>query len=133
MSEDLLKIAKKYWSDKTIDEKYDSVWVFLKVKSVDELPSLDLVATDSFIIDIYNFENMPTPYNHNHSEERKELDYDNLPPNEQLQIDYTFLQSDFTDFVKKVETVYKEGRNNQVATDNAILNMLLNKLENIIN
>ena len=72
-------------------------------------------------------------YNHNHSEERKELDYDNLPPMEKLQIDYTFLQSDFTDFVKKVETVIKFGRESQVATDNAILNMLLNKLENIIN
>lgn len=72
-------------------------------------------------------------YNHNHSEERKELNYDNLEPMEKLQIDYTFLQDDFSSFVKQVETVYKEGRDAQVATDNAILNMLLNKLENIIN
>jgi len=76
---------------------------------------------------------MMEKYNNNHSEDRKELNYDNLEPNEQLQIDYTFLQSDFTDFVKKVETVVAFGRDAQVATDNAILNMLLNKLENIIN
>mgnify|MGYP003532982765 FL=1 len=72
-------------------------------------------------------------YNHNHSEERKELDYDNLEPNEQLQIDYTFLQSDFTDFVKKVETVYNQGRELQQTDDSGSLCILLNKLENIIN
>ncbi len=72
-------------------------------------------------------------YNHNHSEDRKELNYDNLEPNEQLQIDYTFLQSDFTDFVKKVETVYNQGRELQQTDDSGSLCILLNKLENIIN
>ena len=72
-------------------------------------------------------------YNHNHSEERQELDYDNLSERERLQIDYTFLQSDFTDFVKKVEKIYNDGRDSQVATDNAIFNMFLNRLESIIN
>ena len=72
-------------------------------------------------------------YNNNHSEERKELDYDNLPPMEKLQIDYTFLQSDFTDFVKKVETVYNHGRELQQTDDSGSLCILLNKLENIIN
>ena len=72
-------------------------------------------------------------YNHNHSEERKELDYDNLEPLEQLQIDYTFLQSDFTDFVKKVETVYNQGRAMQEIDESGSLCILLNKLENIIN
>ena len=72
-------------------------------------------------------------YNNNHSEDRKELNYDNLEPNEQLQIDYTFLQSDFTDFVKKVETVYNQGRELQQTDDSGSLCILLNKLENIIN
>ena len=76
---------------------------------------------------------MMEKYNHNHSEERKELDYDNLPPMEKLQIDYTFLQSDFTDFVKKVETVYNQGRELQQTDDSGSLCILLNKLENIIN
>ena len=72
-------------------------------------------------------------YNHNHSEERKELDYDNLDELGKLQIDYTFLQSDFTDFVKKVETVYNQGRELQQTDDSGSLCILLNKLENIIN
>ena len=76
---------------------------------------------------------MMEKYNHNHSEDRKELNYDNLEPNEQLQIDYTFLQSDFTDFVKKVETVYNQGRELQQTDDSGSLCILLNKLENIIN
>ena len=73
------------------------------------------------------------PYNHNHIEQKKELNYDNLQPLEQLQIDYTFLQSDFTDFVKKVETVYNQGRELQQTDDSGSLCILLNKLENIIN
>ena len=72
-------------------------------------------------------------YNHDHSEQKKDLDYDNLPPLEQLQIDYTFLQSDFTDFVKKVETVYNQGRELQQVDNSGSLCILLNKLENIIN
>lgn len=72
-------------------------------------------------------------YNHNHSQERQELDYDNLEPMERLQIDYTFLKSDFTEFVKKVGKIYNDGRESQVATDNAIFNMFLNRLESIIN
>ena len=70
-------------------------------------------------------------YNQNHSQERKDLDYDNLPPLEQLQIDYTFLQSDFSAFVKKIETVIKFGRS--IESENGTTTMLLNKLENIIN
>jgi hypothetical protein len=76
---------------------------------------------------------MMESYNHDHSEQKKDLDYDNLPPLEQLQIDYTFLQSDFTDFVKKVETVYNQGRELQQTDDSGSLCILLNKLENIIN
>jgi len=70
-------------------------------------------------------------YNHKHSEQKKDLDYDNLPPMEQLQIDYTFLQSDFTDFVKKVGTVVKFGRS--IESQNGTANIILNKLESIIN
>ena len=70
-------------------------------------------------------------YNHNHSEERQELDYDNLSERERLQIDYTFLQSDFTEFVKKVETVVKFGRS--IESKNGTANIILNKLESIIN
>lgn len=76
---------------------------------------------------------MPISYNHNHIEERKELDYDNLDDLGKLQIDYTFLQSDFIDFVKKVETVYNQGRELQQTDDSGSLCILLNKLENIIN
>lgn len=72
-----------------------------------------------------------TPYNHNHSEEKKELDYDNLSEMERLQIDYAFLQSDFTKFVKKVETVVKYGRS--IESQNGTANIILNKLESIIN
>ena len=71
-----------------------------------------------------------TPYNHNHSEEKKELDYDNLDDLGKLQIDYTFLQSDFTDFVKKVGTVVKFGRS--IESKNGTANIILNKLESII-
>jgi len=35
--------------------------------------------------------------------------------------------------IEAIKEVLKFGRESQVATDNAILNMLLNKLENIIN
>jgi len=71
-----------------------------------------------------------TPYNHNHSEERKELDYDNLDDLGKLQIDYTFLQSDFSAFVKKIETVIKFGRS--IESKNGTANIILNKLESII-
>lgn len=72
-------------------------------------------------------------YNHNHSQERQELDYDNLEPMERLQIDYTFLQSDFTDFVKKVGKIYNDGRELQSCVNNGSLSIILNKLESIIN
>jgi len=70
-------------------------------------------------------------YNHNHSEQKKELDYDNLSEKERLQIDHTFLQSDFTDFVKKVGTIVKFGRS--IESKNGTANIILNKLESIIN
>ena len=70
-------------------------------------------------------------YNHNHSEQKKELDYENLPPMEQLQIDHTFMQSDFSDFVKKVKTIVEYGRS--IESENGTANIILNKLESIIN
>jgi hypothetical protein len=70
-------------------------------------------------------------YNHNHSEQKKELDYENLPPMEQLQIDHAFMQSDFSDFVKKVKTIVEYGRS--IESENGTANIILNKLESIIN
>ena len=64
-------------------------------------------------------------------EERKELNYDNLPPMEKLQIDYTFLQSDFTDYQKKVENIVNFGRDLQDTDDSGSLAIILNQIEEV--
>jgi hypothetical protein len=46
-----------------------------------------------------------TPYNNNHSQEREELNYDNLSQLEQLQIDLTFSYIDNVNKDKRIETL----------------------------
>jgi len=45
------------------------------------------------------------PYNHNHSEERKDLNYDNLSKKKRLQIDLTFSYIDNVKKDKRIETL----------------------------
>ena len=78
-------------------------------------------------------------YNHNHSQERSDLNYDNLSKKKRLQIDLTLSESDNVNKDKRIETL--ESRINKAIEilepfedgDSALVGMALKALRGDLN